>query len=167
VLSDINAPMPNYQFNYLLQKELELCAALKRLGAQFLSDKKINSETLQVIRAHQEVTMSNLLMQVKNQVLQDANLSLAVIQQQRTALIYRMTHYLNPLGQSTETIPDQTSDFQPLNEQIAPSASFDNPMPMNTYELTEMPKASDTQNANDTIGNIEAMSQVLRMYALP
>ena len=165
VLSDINAPMPNYRFNYLLQKALELCADLKSLGAQFLSGKeKIDSETLQVIRARQEVTMSNLVMQIKTQALQDANLALAAIQQQRTAVVYRMTHYLNLLGQSTDTIPDQTSDFQPLNEQITPPASSDNPMLMNTYELTEMSKASDAQSANDTIGNIEAMSQALRMY---
>lgn len=108
--------------------------------------------------------MSNLVMQIKTQALQDANLALAAIQQQRTAVVYRMTHYLNLLGQSTDTIPDQTSDFQPLNEQITPPASSDNPMLMNTYELTEMSKASDAQSANDTIGNIEAMSQALRMY---
>jgi hypothetical protein len=40
VLNDLNSPMPNYRFYYLLQKALELCAELKSLGNAFLSVKQ-------------------------------------------------------------------------------------------------------------------------------
>ena len=37
VLNDLNTPMPNYRFYYLLQKALELCGELKSLGGAMLS----------------------------------------------------------------------------------------------------------------------------------
>ena len=40
VLNDLNSPMPNYRFYYLLQKALELCTELKALGNAFLSAKE-------------------------------------------------------------------------------------------------------------------------------
>ena len=36
VLNDLNSPMPNYRFYYLLQKALELCSEVKALGNAFL-----------------------------------------------------------------------------------------------------------------------------------
>lgn len=37
VLHDLNTPMPNYRFNYLIQKALELCNELKSMGSALLS----------------------------------------------------------------------------------------------------------------------------------
>ncbi len=37
VLNDLNTPMPNYRFYYLLQKALELCGELKSMGGAMLN----------------------------------------------------------------------------------------------------------------------------------
>ncbi|KAN0108658.1 hypothetical protein V8E51_008400 [Hyaloscypha variabilis] len=164
VLNDIDAPMPNYRFNFLMQKALELAGDLKALGGQFLSNKeKIDSESLQVIRAQQDVTMSSLVMQLKQQALQDANLGVAALLQQRTAAVYRITHWLNMLGNSTDSIPDPSSDFQPLDDQIVAPASSDNPFKLNTYEVTETSKAADANSLNKTISDVETMAQTLHI----
>lgn len=51
VLNDLNSPMPNYRFYYLLQKALEPCAEVKSLGNTFLSIKeKEDAEALALTR---------------------------------------------------------------------------------------------------------------------
>ena len=52
VLNDLNSPMPNYRFYFLLQKALEVCNELKALGGAFLSAKeKGDGEALGRLRA--------------------------------------------------------------------------------------------------------------------
>ena len=47
MLNDLNSPMPNYRFYYLLQKALELCGEVKALGNAFLSAKeKLDAEAI-------------------------------------------------------------------------------------------------------------------------
>src|SRR5262249_6728173 len=72
VLNDLNSPMPNYRFNYLLQKVLELCSELKTLGNAFLSAKeKGDAEALASLRAKHESGIHNLVMEVKKQQLEE------------------------------------------------------------------------------------------------
>ena len=40
LLADMDAPMPNYRFLFMLQKAFELCAELKSVGEAFLADKE-------------------------------------------------------------------------------------------------------------------------------
>jgi hypothetical protein len=66
-LNDLNSPMPNYQFYYLLQKALDLCSEIKTMGNTFLTVKeKRDSEALELMRANQENTMQTLVMGVRN-----------------------------------------------------------------------------------------------------
>lgn len=163
VLNDLDSPMPNYKFYLLLQKAIELCGELKSLGGLFLSTKeKIDAETLSNIRAKQEVTISNLVMQLKTQALADANLALSALQQSRTTLVYKMTHFINLLGEDLGRIPEQNADYQELGEQIEAPSSTNNSMKLISYELTEMSKAFDANDLNGTIGNIEALAGALR-----
>jgi hypothetical protein len=74
VLNDLNSPMPNYRFEYLLQKALELCTEVKALGNAFLSTKeKGDAEAMARLRAKHESSIQNLVMEVKKQQLDEAN----------------------------------------------------------------------------------------------
>ena len=66
VLSDLNAPTPNYRFVYLLQKAFELCGELKTLGnALVAAREKRDAEALAQLRASHETTINNLVMEVR------------------------------------------------------------------------------------------------------
>ncbi|MBC6436133.1 hypothetical protein FM036_45020 [Nostoc sp. HG1] len=67
VLNDLNSPVPNYRFYYLLKKALELCSELKSIGnASCQRRRKGDAESLSKLRAGHESTMQNLLMEVKS-----------------------------------------------------------------------------------------------------
>src|SRR5262249_887832 len=82
VLNDLNSPMPNYRFYYLLQKALEVCNELKSLGNAFLSAKeKGDAEAVSRLRATHESSIQNLVMEVKKLQLDEAGKSLEALQQ--------------------------------------------------------------------------------------
>src|SRR5206468_4619801 len=107
VLNDLNSPMPNYRFYYLLQKALELCSEVKALGNAFLAAKeKGDAEVLSQLRARHESTIHNLVMEVKKQQLDEAGKSLDALQQSRKAPVYRLQHYLKLIGEDLGKVPD-------------------------------------------------------------
>lgn len=79
-LNDLNAPMPNYRFYYLLQKALEICGELKSLCAQFLSVKeKRDTEALTLLRNTHELAINDLQMEMKKIQLNEAQKSLETL----------------------------------------------------------------------------------------
>jgi hypothetical protein len=100
VLNDMNSPMPNYRFNYLLQKALELCTELKALSNAFLSAKeKEDAEALSNMRARHDSGIQNLIMEVKKQQVEEANKALDALVQSRRAPVSRMQYYLHLIGE--------------------------------------------------------------------
>lgn len=72
-LNDLNAPMPNYRFVYLLQKALELCAELKASSNSFLGIKeKRDGEALTLLKGQQDSALQNLVMQLRTMQLDEA-----------------------------------------------------------------------------------------------
>ena len=106
VLNDLNSPMPNYRFSYLLQKALELCSEVKALGNAFLSVKeKGDAEALSQLRARHESSIHNLVMEVKKQQLDEAGKALDALQQSRKGPAYRLQHYLKLIGEDSGKVP--------------------------------------------------------------
>ena len=98
VLNDLNSPMPDYRFYFLLQKALEVCNELKALGAAFLSAKeKGDGEALSRLRAAHESAVQNLVMEVRKQQVDEAQKSLDALQQSRLGPVNRMQHYIHLL----------------------------------------------------------------------
>jgi hypothetical protein len=96
----------------MVQKAIEACNELKGPGSLFLSNKeKIDSETLSQIRSRQDVTMSNLIMQLKTQVLTMANLALDALQANRATIGYRMRHVINLIGETLDRIPTEDANY--------------------------------------------------------
>ncbi|MBE9570423.1 MAG: peptidoglycan-binding protein, partial [Proteobacteria bacterium] len=65
-LNDLNAPLPHYRFQYMLQKSIELCADVRSLGASLLSVlEKRDAEKLSMLRSGHEVQLLKAVRQIK------------------------------------------------------------------------------------------------------
>jgi hypothetical protein len=165
VLNELNSPMPNYRFYYLLQKALELCSELKSLGGALLSTKeKIDGETLSRMRATHESTLNNLVMEVRKQQLDEADKSIEALQQSRKGPVYRLQHYLSLIGEDLSKIPDSSTDFAELPNQIEPPID-DSGLKLIQYEKEEVDKAGEAAGWQIGIGVVETLASVF--HALP
>lgn len=165
VLNDLNSPMPNYRFYYLLQKALELCTELKAFGNAFLSVKeKGDAEALSILRATQESSIQNLIMEVKKQQLDEANKSLDALQQSRKVPVNRMQYYLQLLGEDLSKVPDDATDFSELAFAIEQPVD-ESGLKLIQYEKEEMDKASEAKDWHIGIGVVETLASVF--HALP
>jgi hypothetical protein len=161
VLNDLNTPMPNYRFYYLLQKALELCNELKSLGGAMLSAiEKKDNETIALIRAKHESTMHNLVMEIKKHQLEEAQKSLESLQQNRKAPEHRMKYYLQLIGEDTGKVPNADGDFSELANAIEKPLD-ESELKLSKYEHEEMDKLNQANNVNIAVGILETMASGL------
>ncbi|MBK8828699.1 MAG: hypothetical protein IPO26_18990 [Saprospiraceae bacterium] len=119
VLSDMNAPVPNYRFQYMLSKAFELCNEVKSLGNTLLSTKeKKDGEILSKMRSRHEVSMNNLIMEIKKKQLEEAQQSLANLNENRRSPVYRMSYYLQQIGEDLSKIPSEDAEFTEIADKI-------------------------------------------------
>jgi hypothetical protein len=163
VLNDLNSPMPNYRFYYLLQKALELCTEIKGLGNAFLSAKeKCDAEALSKLRAKHESSIHNLVMEVRKQQLDEANKSLEALQQSRKGPVYRLQHYLKLIGEDLGKVPDGNSDFGELPDTIEQPVD-ESGLKLIAYEKEEMDKASEAAEFQYASGIVETLGSILHL----
>jgi peptidoglycan hydrolase-like protein with peptidoglycan-binding domain len=94
VLNDVNAPSPNYRFNFMFQKALELCAEVIALGASLLSAlEKSDAEALSVLRSTQEISLLQAVLQIKQSQIDEANKNVAGLQGSYAVTANRQTYY--------------------------------------------------------------------------
>lgn len=145
VLNDLNTPMPNYRFYYLLQKALELCNELKSLGGAMLSAiEKKDNETIALIRAKHESVMQNLVMEIKKKQLEEAQKNIESLQQNRKSPEARMKYYLKLAGLDESLVPGDTTDFNGLPNDIV-TVDGDSGLKLIPFEKEDMDKASQAQ----------------------
>jgi hypothetical protein len=173
VLNDLNSPMPNYRFNYLIQKALELCNELKSMGNSLLSVfEKKDAEALAKMRAGHETTMQNLMMKIKTMQLDEANKALDGLQQNRKTPVYRLQHYLKLIGEDLNKVPAEDADFSELANQIETPID-DSGLKLINYEKEDMDKANDAADWQVGIGVTETIAGILNViptigvYATP
>lgn len=163
VLNDMNSPMPNYRFYYLLQKALELCGELKTLSNAFLSTKeKRNAEALSNMRAKHESGIHTLVMEVKKQQLEEATKSLEALLQSRKSPVSRMQYYLQLIGEDLSKVPDDSVDFSDLPNQMEQPVD-ESGLKLIHYEKEEMDKASDAADWQVGIGVVETLGSILHV----
>lgn len=163
VLNDLNTPLPNYRFYYLLQKALEVCGELKSMGAALLSAiEKKDGESISFIRAKHEGVMQNLVMEIKKKQLEEAAGNLESLEQNRKAPEHRMKYYLGLIGEDTGKVPGLTSDFSELANSIEAPVE-ESGLKLIKYEKEDMDKASDAAGLQDAIGKIESLASLLHV----
>ncbi len=165
VLNDLASPMPNYRFNYLLQKALELCTELKSLGGAFVSAKeKGDSESYAQLKAGHDTAIQNLVMSVRQKQLDEANAALDALEQSRVGPAYQLTHTLKLLGEDLSKVPSEDGDFAELADAIEPPVD-ESGLKIGTYEKEEMDKAGAAKDWNTGIGGVETLAGVF--HAIP
>jgi hypothetical protein len=163
VLNDLNTPMPNYRFYYLLQKALELCGELKSLGSATLSAiEKKDNEMLAVIRARHEGVMQNLIMEIKKKQVEEAQKSLDGLVQNRKTPEHRMKYFLKLIGEDVNKVPGFAGDFTELANAIESPVS-EGGLKLIKFEKEDMDKASEAQDWQRGIGIVETLASVLHI----
>jgi hypothetical protein len=165
VLSELNVPMPNYRFSYLLQKALEACAELKALGNAVVSAReRKDGEELARLRTTHEHSVSQLVLHVRTRQLEEANSALAALEHSRTGPVYRLQHHLKLIGEDLSKVPAKDAEFTELPEEIPPPVD-DSGLKLIQFEKEEMDKAGSARDVQKAIGIVETLASIL--HAIP
>lgn len=165
VLNDLNTPMPNYRFYYLLQKALELCNELKSLGSAMLyAIEKKDNETISLIRSKHETGMLNLVMEIKKQQLEEAQKSLEGLKQNRKSPEHRMKYYLQLIGEDAGKVPNADSDFSEIANAIETPID-ESGLKLIKYEKEDMDMANLSAGLQLAAGIPEVLAGIL--WAIP
>lgn len=93
VLSTLQAPLPHYRFQPLVQKASELCGEVKALGSALISAlEKRDGEELSLLRTTHELHLLNAVQTLKEQQIKEANCSLEGLQHSKEATEIRRDH---------------------------------------------------------------------------
>jgi Tc toxin complex TcA C-terminal TcB-binding domain/ABC toxin N-terminal region/Neuraminidase-like domain len=101
VIAGLYAPLPNYRFSFSLQKALELAAELKSLGGALLATlEKQDTEALALLRSSHEITLLNLVREVRQQQLDETEANIVALQQSKDTTLERFNQFQKLLGKT-------------------------------------------------------------------
>jgi receptor-binding and translocation channel-forming TcA subunit of Tc toxin/ABC toxin-like protein/neuraminidase-like protein len=93
-LADLNAPLPLYRFNVLLQKANEVCNDVKSLGGALLAAlEKKDSEEMGLLRQGQEIRMLEAVRSVREKQVEEAKENLAGVKKSKATIETRRNYY--------------------------------------------------------------------------
>jgi len=93
-ISDLNAPLPLYRFNVLLQKANEVCADVRALGGALLTAlEKKDAEAIALLRQSQELRLLEAVKAVREDQLAEAKQNLEGIRRSKVVVETRRNHY--------------------------------------------------------------------------
>jgi hypothetical protein len=161
VLSEIEGPLPNYRFAFLLQKALELCNELKTLTSNYLTAReKKDGEALSIVKAQQEDKIQNIAIEVKDAQRQEAISALAQLQESRRSATVRLQFFASLTGDDVE-IPNCDQDFREIQQVIPPTTK--DAFRMNVFEVEEMEKAKEASVLNACASGAEILASTFAM----
>ncbi|MGH3673808.1 MAG: hypothetical protein ACRDSH_24775, partial [Pseudonocardiaceae bacterium] len=166
VLSELNVPMPNYRFSYLLQKALEACAELKALGNAVVSAReRKNGEELARLRTTHEHSVNQLTLNIRAHQLDEANSALKALAHSRKTPVQRMQHLLTLIGQDMSKLPaEDAAEFTELPDEIKPPVD-DSELKLIPFEKEEMDKAGSARDWQLASGSAETLAGIF--HAIP
>ena len=165
-LNDLNSPMPNYRFRYLLQNALDLCAELRVASDQFLCIKeKRDTEALSLLKAKQDTNMQALVLKVRNLQLDEANKALDHLRESRNAPLNKYKHNSSLAGKGYDaSLKDTDSSFKEIDLLIQiPSTVGD--LALSIEEKLQQEEAMLAKEINSIISPIESIAGTL--FSLP
>lgn len=155
VIENVQGPMPLYRSMFLLQKALELCSELRAFSESFLAIKeKRDAEAMAFLRAGQERGIQSLLVEIKQNQIQEARLAMESLLETRKTHVMRLKYYLALIGDPTDNIPSEESDWSDIPQVIEPTTKDE--LRMSAQESLEM---SMTQKASYHTGVATKLEQ--------
>ena len=110
VFSDLQARLPLYRFNVVLQKALEMCGEVKALGNALLSAlEKKDVEQLSLLRSSHEIHMLKLVRVIKVQQQEESETNLEALRKTREITLQRYLNYQRLLGKQNVVRPAEGS----------------------------------------------------------
>ena len=93
-LADLNAPLPLYRFNVILQKAKEVCNDVKALGSALLTAlEKKDTEALALLRQSQELRVLEAVKAVRQQQIDEAKANLEGLKKNKELVTIRRNYY--------------------------------------------------------------------------
>jgi hypothetical protein len=93
-LAELNAPLPLYRFNVLLQKANEVCNDVKALGSALLSAlEKKDAEAMGLLRQSQEIRLLEAVKAVREQQIDEAKDNLEGVEKSKELAEIKKTYY--------------------------------------------------------------------------
>lgn len=94
VLADLNAPLPYYRFNVVLQKANEFCNDVKGLGSALLSAlEKKDAEEMSLLRQSQEIKLLEAMKTVREKQIDEAKENLEALKKSKKMVEIRRNYY--------------------------------------------------------------------------
>nr|WP_320014186.1 neuraminidase-like domain-containing protein [uncultured Desulfobacter sp.] len=94
VLADLQAPLPHYRFNTMLQKANEILSDVKSFGGALLSAlEKKDAEELSILRTTHEVSLNTSLRQIKEKAIDEAKENIKSLKSSKELPNFRKSHY--------------------------------------------------------------------------
>ncbi len=110
VLSGLDAPLPLFRFNVMMQKALELCSEVRALGNALLSAlEKKDAEQLSLLRSGHEIEMLKLVRAIKEQQKEEAKTNLEALSKAREITAQRYVNYQRWMGKQNVVVPAEGS----------------------------------------------------------
>jgi hypothetical protein len=163
-LSDINAALPQYRFNVLVQKATELCAELKSLGSELLSTlEKQDAEGLAVLRAGLEKDLLELVKSLKEKQIEEAEQNLISLRKTRELVVTRYKHYGKLLGSSDQDLKEPEEGDEISEEPYPPLFKIvdEDGIPITNYEEEELNRIQEGRDEQEKAEKKEFTASVI------
>ena len=162
VLNDLSTPMPNYRFNYLLQRALEVTSEVKSLGnALLLALEKKDGESLSLLRAKHDTNIQNLVMEIRTKQLEEAQKTRESLEENRKAPAHRLEFYQKLAGEEV-SVPDSAVDYSIIDEEL-PEVIDESGMKLICEEVEEIEKAKESRDLQIVVGTVETLASILSL----
>ena len=119
-LADLDVPLINMRFSKLLQRALDLCPDLRSFGSALISAKASkDAESLAALQAPQASSSQQLVVDMKQLALEQANNTLEVLKAQRKTQAGQLKYYTSILGED-DRVPGSNDDFDEFELDALP-----------------------------------------------
>ncbi|KAK3986939.1 hypothetical protein QBC44DRAFT_401619 [Cladorrhinum sp. PSN332] len=161
LMADADSPMPNYRFQYLLQRALELCNEIKSVESAYLAAvEKKDSEALSLLKSQQEMALQNALAESKKLQKDEAVINLTSQQEARKSHESRLRFYLALMGEP-DKVPGSDEEWADIQQSYGRVTKCD--LRINNWEKEEMEKSNTSADLALTASTLEGTGSILRL----
>jgi Tc toxin complex TcA C-terminal TcB-binding domain len=166
ILNDVSAALPHYRFSVLVQKATELSAELKALGSVVLAAlEKRDGEQLALLRARHETALLELVEQVRQQQVDEANQNLTALRASREVPVARWLHMQKLLGVQSPQAPTEGQVFADVAPSPQAQMGDEDGIKMIPKEREELDQLADAQDDSDRASWAELTANLV--HAIP